>query len=443
MNAQLVRQLPKEFSVPRGMKDIEPQEMAKRVWAEAKILGVLQRYGFKVVEPTPLEHLETLEAKSGPQIRNEVYWFADKAGRNLGLRFDLTVGMARMVADRYDLPEPIKLCAIADAWRYDEPQFGRFRHFRQWDAEIFGSSDPLADAEAICVGMDILDSVGLKEYEVRINNRKLIESFLHRIGVETGEQVEGTLIVIDKLSKFSAAQIEEEFEKTGLSAEQTSAIRELCSIRGPPEKVLSELSGLLKEDPGSTAGQVELARLADILKALGKKDRCAYDLSVVRGIGYYDGIVFEAYDKAGENIGSIFGGGRYDKLCGIYGKQERPATGVAGGIERLMISLEKSSLYPNLPETPRVYVASATEDVLPRALEIVRELRQTGVATDFDMKGRSLQKQLEYARSMKIPYVVIVGRKELDKGSVRLREMESRKEKETKIDEAVKELKMA
>lgn len=109
----------------------------------------------------------------------------------------------------------------------------------------------------------------------------------------------------------------------------------------------------------------------------------------------------------------------------------------------MMISLEKSSLYPNLPETPRVYVASATEDVLPRALEIVRELRQTGVATDFDMKGRSLQKQLEYARSMKIPYVVIVGRKELDKGSVRLREMESRKEKEIKIDEAVKELKMA
>ena len=422
------------------MRDIEPQEIAKRVWVEAKISEVLQRYGFKMMEPTPIEHLETLEAKSGPQIREEIYWFADKAGRNLGLRFDLTVGMARMVANRLDLPEPIKLCAIADSWRYDEPQFARYRHFRQWDAEIFGTTDPLADAEAICVGMDALESVGLREYEVRISNRKLVEAFLRKIGVENRVQIDKVLIAIDKLSKLPSTQAAEEFEKTGLSGKQTEATRELCSLKGSPEKVLSELKELLEEDTDIEGARNELIRLADVLKSFGRRDRCIYDLSIVHGIGYYDGIVFEAYDKGSEDIGSIFGGGRYDKLCVIYGKRDIPATGVAGGIERLMISLEKSSLYPKLSETPRVFIACATDDVRSKAWEIVTRLRNTGVAADFDLKERTLEKQLEFANSMRIPYVVIVGRRELEKGFIKLRDMQSRMEKEIRIDDVRKEL---
>jgi len=432
--------LSKEFSVPRGMRDAEPHEMAKRVWVQTRILEVLQRYGFKIMEPTPMEHLETLEAKSGPQIKNEIYWFQDKAGRSLGLRFDLTVGMARMVASRYDLPEPIKLCAIADAWRYDEPQFGRYRHFHQWDAEIFGSNDPAADAEAISVGMDILDNVGLKEHIVRINNRKLIEAYLRRIGVAEQAQIEAALIVIDKLSKLSATEIQKEFERIGLIEKQIAAINKLCSLKGQPEKVLSELSSVIKDDADAERGAAELARLGDVLNGFGKKSRCVYDLSVVRGIGYYDGIVFEAYDKGGEDIGSIFGGGRYDKLCSIYGKQDKPATGVAGGIERLMISLDRSALYPKLLETPTVFVASATKDVLPKIWETVAKLRETGVAADYDLKERSLDRQLEYAHSIGVPYVAIVGRRELEKGLVKLRDMQSRKEKEIRIEDIRKEL---
>lgn len=432
--------LSQKFSTPRGMRDIEPQEVAKRVWVEGKISEVLQRYGFRMMEPTPIEHLETLEAKSGPQIREEIYWFADKAGRNLGLRFDLTVGMARMVANRLDLPEPIRLCSIADSWRYDEPQFARYRHFRQWDAEIFGTSDPLADGEAICVGMDALESVGLREYEVRISDRTLVEALLRKIGVETRAQIDSTLVTVDKLSKLPETEVTKEFERSGLSGRQIEAIKELCSLRGPPEKVLSELPRLFREDMIAEAARSKLTRLADVLKSLGRSGKCMYDLSVVRGIGYYDGIVFEAYDKGGEDIGSIFGGGRYDKLCAIYGKRDMPATGVAGGIERLMISLERSSLYPKLPETPRVFVASATADVLSRALDLVGKLRRTGLATDFDLKERSLEKQLEYADSMRIPYVVVVGRRELKSGFVKLRDMQSRKEKEIRIEDIQKEL---
>jgi len=432
--------LSQQFSTPRGMRDIEPQETAKRVWVEAKVAEVLQRYGFKMMEPTPIEHLETLEAKSGPQIREEIYWFVDKAGRNLGLRFDLTVGMARMVANRLDLPEPIKLCAIADSWRYDEPQFARYRHFRQWDAEIFGTADPLADAETICVGMDALESVGLREYEIRISHRKLVEAFLRKIGLEDRTQIDRALIAIDKLSKLPETQVIEEFRKSGLSQEQIEATRELCSLKGSPERVLPELERLFREDASIEIFRSELIRLADALKSFNRMDRCIYDLSVVRGIGYYDGIVFEAYDKGGEDIGSIFGGGRYDRLCAIYGKRDMPATGVAGGIERLMISLERSSLYPKLPETPEVFVASATADVLSKAWETVAMLRQAGVSADFDLKERSLEKQLEYADSMRIPYVVVIGRRELERGLVKLRDMQGRKEKEIRIEDITKEL---
>ena len=164
----------KSFVLPRGIRDIEPDEMAKRNWVYERIRDVFRRYAFQEMEPATLEELRTLEAKSGPAIKDEIYWFNDKAGRSIGLRFDLTVGMARMVAGRSDLPEPMKLAAIGGNWRYDEPQFGRYRYFTQWDAEIFGSDDPAADAEVISLSMDILNNVGLREFEVRISNRKVI-----------------------------------------------------------------------------------------------------------------------------------------------------------------------------------------------------------------------------------------------------------------------------
>src|SRR6266849_199689 len=165
------------------MRDIEPDEMARRIWLADKVRNILRNHGFQLLEPSPLENLDTLEAKTGPEIRDQVYWFKDKAGRNLGLRFDLTVGMTRMVANRFDLPEPIKVASIAGMWRYDEPQYGRYRYFTQWDAEIYGVPDSSADAEIIAVGTDILESVGLKDYEIRLSNRKLVEGFLRSLDI--------------------------------------------------------------------------------------------------------------------------------------------------------------------------------------------------------------------------------------------------------------------
>jgi histidyl-tRNA synthetase len=435
-----VRQLaePQSFTTPRGMRDIDQVEMAYRSWMYQKIQGTLRLYGFQMVEPTAVENLATLEAKAGPDIRKEIYWFEDKAGRRLGLRFDLTVGITRMVANRLELPEPIKLCAISEMWRYDEPQFGRYRNFSQWDAEIYGASGQEADAEVICLGMDILESLGLSDYEVRISNRKLTEGFLKARGLRSKEKIEAAIRVIDKLGKLSSEQVMVELRAVGLQEDLVQQIMEFANLKGRPDKVLSESPSRL-EDEGRK-GLEELSKLADILETFDKIERCIYDFRIVRGIGYYDGIVFEAYDRVGEDIGAIFAGGRYDGLCRIYGKRDMPATGVAGGVERIMISMERANLLPKISQAPTVFVVAVNDAARRGCWNITRQLRRMGVPADFDLKGRTLDKQLEYADSIGIPYTIIIGQRELERGVVKLRDMAQRVEKELTLQEAVKHI---
>src|SRR5436309_8024967 len=429
-----------QYTIPRGMRDIEPDEMAKRVWLTDKIRGVLWSHGFQLAEPSPLENLETLEAKSGPEIRDQVYWFKDKAGRDLGLRFDLTVGMTRMIANRSDLPVPIKLACIAGMWRYDEPQFGRYRFFTQWDAEVYGVAEPSADAEIIATGSDILDAVGLKEHEVRISNRKLVEGFLRNLGPMSQQELEHLIRVIDKLDKLGPGEAERELSVAGLSPDRVKRVLGFAQLGGEPDKVLGQLEAKLPKDEMIKKGLAEITGTIDAVETLGKLSRCKVDLGIVRGIGYYDGMVFEAYDQAGEDVGSIFGGGRFDKLCRIYGKRDMPATGVAGGLERLMLSLDRKNLFPDLEQAPEVFVVMVNETVKKEAARIVEQLRRAGLRTDYDLKERPLKKQMDYAASAKVRIVVIVGPRELKEGNVRLRDMKTGEERNIPKNRVVDEI---
>ncbi|MGQ9543566.1 MAG: histidine--tRNA ligase [Candidatus Bathyarchaeia archaeon] len=426
------------FTPPRGMKDIEPEEMARRIWMYRKIYDVMRLYGFQMVEPTSIENLTTLEAKAGPDIKNEIYWFEDKAGRRLGLRFDLTVGMTRMVANRLELPEPIKFCSIAGMWRYDEPQFARYRNFHQWDAEIYGSQSQEADAEVISLGIDILESLGLKDYEVRISNRKLTEGHLKAKGLESKEKIEETIRVMDKIGKIPEGELRIELQRLKMDESLIDDIIDFARLRGRPDEILRQIPKINNQE--GERGLEELSKLTEALNILQKVDKCVIDLSIVRGIGYYDGIVFEAFDKAGEDIGAIFAGGRYDSLCKIYGKRDMPATGVAGGIERLMISMERMGLFPKLRYNPEVFVASTDDTLRRECVGLMMKLRRMGIPAEFDLKGRTLKKQLEYANSKGIPYVLIVGLRELHRGKVRLRDMTKRTEVELKFEEAAEKI---
>ena len=430
----------KQFTLPRGIRDIEPDEMAKRNWVYERIRDVFRRFAFQEMEPATLEELRTLEAKSGPAIRDEIYWFNDKAGRSIGLRFDLTVGMARMVSGRSDLPEPIKLACIGGSWRYDEPQFGRYRYFTQWDAEIFGSDDPAADAEAIALSMDILNNVGLKEFEVRISNRKIIQGFVESLGLKSQEKIEAIFRTVDKSRKISGDAVKAELRSAGLENDIVDSLAEFTSIQGKPTEALERISNVQTRIPETELGYKQLVQLADVLQGYGKLDRCVFDMSVVRGIGYYDGIVFEAFDKGGEEVGAILGGGRYDRLCGVYGKRSIPATGVAGGIERLLISLEKAGVLPKHKEAATVFVAAVNDDVRQQALSIAAKLRDLRIPSDVDVKRKSLAKQLDYANSLGIPYALIVGPQEVKSGRLKLRDMKKRTEENLTLDEIIKQM---
>jgi len=423
--------------LPRGIRDIEPEEMARRNWVYDRIRDVFRRYAFQEMEPATLEELRTLEAKSGPAIKDEIYWFNDKAGRSIGLRFDLTVGMARMVAGRSDLPEPIKLASIGGNWRYDEPQFGRYRYFTQWDAEIFGSDDPIADAEIIALSLDILDNVGLGESEVRISNRKIIQGFVESLGLKSQKKMEAIFRIVDKSRKITKEDLVKELRAEGLKSAVADSIIEFTSIKGQPRDVLGSLSDVQTKREETLVGYRQLSELANALQGFNRLDRCFFDMSVVRGIGYYDGIVFEAFDKGGEDVGAILGGGRYDKLCGIYGKRSIPATGVAGGIERLLISLERAAVFPKLSQVGNVFVAAVNDEVRQGALAIANELRGLRIPSDVDLKRRSLVKQLEYADSLGIPYTLIVGPQEIEAGRFKLRDMRKHTEESLTLEEIV------
>lgn len=424
--------------MPRGIRDIEPEEMAKRNWVYGRIRDVFRRYAFKEMEPATLEELKTLEAKSGPAIKDEIYWFNDKAGRSIGLRFDLTVGMARMVAGRSDLPEPTKLASIGGNWRYDEPQFGRYRYFTQWDAEIFGSDDPTADAEIIALSADILDNVDLKQFEIRISNRRIIQGFVEALGLKNQDKMQAVFRIVDKSRKISSEAVATEFRAEGLESAAADSLVRFTSIQGDPAKVLGKLSEVQTKGTEIELGYRQLAELADALRGFNKLGRCVFDMSVVRGIGYYDGIVFEAFDKGGEDVGAVLGGGRYDRLCAIYGKRDIPATGVAGGIERLLISLERAGVLPKLTQAGTVFVGAVSDEVRQQALEIASRLRGLRIASDVDVKCRSLAKQLEYADALGVPYAVIVGPQEIKSGRFKLRDMRRRTEESLTMDEIVR-----
>ena len=421
-----------QFTLPRGMKDIDPEEMSRRIWLTDKIRQALWNYGFQMLEPSPVENLETLEAKSGPAVRDEIYWFKDKAERNLGLRFDLTVGMTRMVANRFDLPEPIKISCIGGVWRYDEPQFARYRYHTQWDAEIYGVADPSADAEIIALGSDILESVGLKDHLVKISNRKLVEGFLRGLGIQSQNDLDLLIRIVDKLGKIGSEQAEREFTRAGLSKDKVKRILGFADIGGEPDKVLGELESKLPNGEMIHQGFKELSGTVDMVESLGKKEKIRIDLGIVRGISYYDGTVFEAYDRDGE-----------DKLSKIYGKRDMPATGVAGGFERLMLSLERKDLFPDIQQQPQVFVVTVNDTVWNEAVKTVQQLRSQGIRTDYDLKQRPLSKQFEYADSLKVRVSLVLGPREIKEGSVRLKNMKTGEEKSVKLSSVVDETRKA
>jgi histidyl-tRNA synthetase len=427
-----------EFSPPRGMRDIDVDEMEKRMWVESKIEPLIRLYGFKRVEPTYIEHLETLEAKSGSAILDEIYHFKDKAGRDLGLRFDLTVGIARMVANNFDYPEPIKLYAISPMWRYDEPQAGRYRCFWQWDAESFGSNEAFADAEMVALSLSLMQAVGLTDVTVKISHRMLLEGIIRSLGAKSSEQVMAVFRALDKANKVTEEGLRGLIKNTGFTEEQANSLLRITNVKGSFDEVRETTQIVADEWTKNPLKDLEV--LWEELGSLGIRNSCSVDMSIVRGLGYYDGIVFEGFEAGGVNL-SLFGGGRYNTLTSVYGKRTLPATGVAGGVERLMLALERKGVFSTMRVPDKVFVATASEDMRARALAISVQLRQCGIVAEYPLKKWSLSRQLEYADTAGFTHVLVIGKKESETGRYLLKELKSGVQTESTLTEVLDRLK--
>jgi len=415
-----------DLSLPRGVSDVEPERFELQARVRSAFEDVCRLYSFQVMEPASLEHLATLRLKSGEEVDREIYAFKDKGGRDMGLRFDLTVGITRYVCSRKDLRLPTKLAALGGIWRYDEPQYGRYRWAHQWDLEVYGQPSVDADAEVIDASSAILSKVGLTDTTVKVGDRRVVEEFIRkelRIG-EQGRLVE-LMRALDKVEKKTVAELHSEYEAKGFRAEQVDRLLEFGGLRGTPDEVLGRAAEMHLESAG------ELRQLADVLDSRGLRS-VEYNLSVVRGIDYYTGIVFEASDNRNPKLGSLFGGGRYDALPRLMGRPDLSATGAAGGVERTAMSLPKEEgARPTL-----AYVAVAGKGASGAALRAQRKLRDAGVPCEMALAPRSLSKQMEDAGRMGAAWVLLVGEKEMKAGGVTLRDMASGKEELVSLEEA-------
>jgi histidyl-tRNA synthetase len=402
-----------KLELPRGMRDIEADEFANISYVRDRFLETARLFNFQLAEPSPLEMLSTLEAKGGASISNEIYAFKDKGGRDVALRFDLTIGLTRFVASRRDLKMPAKLAAFAGVWRYDEPQAGRYRYFHQWDVEVYGPFSQESDAEVIEFVSTFFKKLGLK-VAIEVNDRQLIEQYIRtKLGISSEEGMLEMFRAVDKVPKKGAQAVLAEY-KDRIEPAKLQALIELSKVKGSIDEVAS------KADVKGLESWEKFAGLMDSLRSR-KVEQARVNLGIVRGLDYYSGVVFEAFDPSSES-GALVGGGRYDRLTEAFGRKDIGATGVAGGVERIVMALQRQGILKQ-PAKALVYVAYASDNVRGRAVEVVSALRAGGVAADYDILGRALRKQLDDASMKNAALAVIVAPNEIAAGQVIVRSM--------------------
>jgi histidyl-tRNA synthetase len=430
-----------KFQAPRGTRDFLPEEMIKREFVINKLKKIFESYGFSPIETPAFENFDLLAAKGGggDAIKDQIYYFKDKSDRELGLRFDLTVPLARIVANNPQLPKPFKRYCIGSVWRYEEIRKDRFREFWQCDVDTIGSNSMEADTEVISVAVDSLQELGFKKFCVKLNNRKILTGLIELVKLSQEKRFD-IFRAIDKLDKFGRNVVEEELNKVGLTNEEIKKLLELITLEGKPQDVIKKGENILKNIKIGMEGLKELSQILNFSKVYGFEDKIVIDFSLARGLDYYTGPIFEAVDTSGKNIGSLAGGGRYDELIEILGGRSTPATGISLGIERIIEVMNQEKMFDLSKTSVKVYVANVNEKVKSDTVKIAKKIRENNIPCQTDLMNRNLKNQLEFADSMNIPFVLTVGERELKSKKFKLKEMKTRKESELTLDEIIRKL---
>jgi len=400
------------MELPRGMKDFEEKENANIEHIRYHFKQLSNLYGFSFMDPSPIELLSVLETKSGPAIKDEIYYFKDKADREVALRFDFTVGLTRYVTSQKSMKLPAKISSFGGVFRYDEPQKGRYRYFHQWDVEIYGKPNLESEAEIIELTSRLFDSLLLKDITIDINHRSLVESYINKVFDSKDTQLIGDILrAIDKIQKKTTQEIIDEF-KDRYDIKKLEKILEFSQIKGTISQVEKAF------DITQLDSWDELKLLFDSLENRGVSN-VRINFGIVRGLDYYSGMVFEVFDK-NSTLGALAGGGRYDSLTKAFKREDIGATGVAGGVERIILTMQEQKIIPQSKKN-RVAVLYINDEMQKVAMSITSLLRLNNIPTDIDLAGRNLKKQMDIAS--KARFSIIVGPHELDQGNVVLHDM--------------------
>jgi len=412
-----------EPRLPRGMRDILPRQMALRQYVIDVIRDVFERFGYEPLSTPSVELHETLAGKYGPDAERMIYNVSRSGSKEkLALRYDLSVPLSRVVAMYPELQKPFKRYQIAPVWRGERPGKGRYREFYQCDVDTVGTASMLADAELLQITYELLNRLGFPQFVMKMNNRKILTGIGQFAGVP-GELLGGLYRSIDKLDKIGLEGVREELKANDIPDAVAGRLLELLQISGDDRSLLGELEGRLAEYPTAVEGIGELSEILDYLEALHiPAERYQVDFSMVRGLDYYTGPIFETVVEE-PRIGSISGGGRYDELIGMFTDRSYPATGTSFGIERIFDVMEELHMFPAEVGTANTRVLVTVFDAarIGDSLRVSDNLRRAGLNTELYFENDPLGAQIRHALKRSIPYVIIVGPDEASAGQVTIR----------------------
>ncbi len=414
----------------KGFRDFYPDEMAARREMFDALEGSARQHGFREIGTPSLERTQMYVDKSGEGIVEELYSFTDQGGREVALIPELTPTVARLVVDRGQaLTKPIKWYSTRPFWRYEEPQQGRFREFYQTNIDIFGSSEPDADAEILAVAADALTELGLtaEDFEFRVSHRDVLSGVLSAFDADL--DLPAAIRAVDKREDVPEREYHDLLADAGLTYDDAAQFDDLLDAGSDDLDELISFAGDHVE-PAVENLRAVLAAADDF----GVSEYCTLSLETARGLDYYTGTVFECFDSTGEVSRSVFGGGRYDDLVESFGGPPTPAVGVAPGDATLALLCQRAGVWPDGEPITDYYVLQAGE-VRDVAAGIARELRSRGHVVETDVADRGFGAQLEYADTIGAETVVIVGERDLENEEVTIKDMESGEQTQVPVEE--------
>ena len=419
-----------------GFMELMPDEQILFNQMKSKIENVYKRYGFLPLDTPVLELSDVLLAKAGGETEKQIYRF-EKGDTDISMRFDLTVPLAKYVAKNYgNLSFPFRRYQIGKVYRGERAQKGRFREFYQCDIDIIGDGELsiINDAELPSVIYNIFTELGFDDFTIKINNRKILNGLFESINQK--ENSVEILRIIDKIEKIGKEAVIEELEKLNVSKESINSIISFMEISGTTDEKLQKLESLKIENETFKTGLTELKDVVKYVRLFGIPEKnFMVDLSIARGLDYYTGTVYETFLNGYREIGSVCSGGRYENLAEFYTNKKLPGVGISIGLTRLFYKLNELNLIKvEKNSVSDVLIVPMTDD-LQMAIKIANDLRKNGINTEVFLNDKKLKAKMKYADKLKIPYVIVIGEDEINSGIVKIKNMKTGEEVESKIGE--------